>query len=358
MKFKIFSIYEITYKAFVYFVVAGITILSIYYYFSLEDKSDTFIAATLYAMFLFVVGLYLSYMDKKIGDKIYERKTIYMNLWRVEDLLSGENLDFSTSQNTKIAIIAFRVLSGRSEEISNEEKKKAVFQTVSFNNLIEPDIQYRGWQNVKHHYIDENGFVFTPEIDKVEKEYLDLESELQNEITNSINEYIKINQIKLKICSFNELDLLGTNYEEWCDKYIDEDLERKEVVKRFIYGKIESLRVRLDILDIKRIEVEKYYKKCSKKTIWNIKKLEAVYGNKLQNIINSDNNIMQALNEIKSYLDEIQKEQANYNQIEDVGESVEECRAVANDIYLKLLDAEETIMAAIDVVQDDIGKIL
>lgn len=355
MKFKIFSIYELMYKTVTYIIVMGVTIAAICYYFSLGDKSDTFIVATLYAMFLFIVGLYLSYMDKKIGDKIYERRSIYLNLLRIKDLLSEDNLDFSTTRNAKLTIIACRVLSGRSEESSSKEKKTAVFQTISLDNLIEADMRYQRPQNIKHHYIDENGFKFTSKIDKYEKEYLNLELSLQGEITNAINSYIESNQIKLKVLSFNELDLLDTNYEEWCDIYIDEVDERKESAKKYIYEKIESLRTRLDNLEEKRRNIEKYYKKCSKKIAWNIKRIETVYGDRLRHIISSDSNIMQALNEIKECLDEIQREQANYGQINDVEHSVEDCRMAINNLYSKVIEAEESIVASINILQDDIG---
>lgn len=359
MKFKVFSIYEIIYKAIVYFIVISITVASIYYYFSLNDKSDTFIAATLYAMFLFVVGLYLSYMDKKVSDKIYDRRSTYVNLRRVEDLFCSDTLDFSKSQNAKMTIIAFKVLSGRCEassDSSDEVKRKAVFQTASLDSLTAPNLQYQDQNNAKHYYINEDGFVFTKKIIKIEKEYMDLESELQRKITDSINEYIKTNNIKLKILSFNEMDLFDTNYDEWCDKYIDEAEEQKEFTKDFIYKKIESLRVELDLLEVKKRNVEKYYNKCYKKTNWNIKKLEAIYGNRLQYLINYESNIMQALNDINGRLDEMQREQANVSQIDDVGEYIKDCRIAVNDVCSRLQDTEDIIISAIDDLQDNIDK--
>ncbi|WP_302416850.1 hypothetical protein [Blautia marasmi] len=60
MKFKIFSVFEKWYKIYIAIITVGVTAGCFAYYNRLNDKGDTFIMATAYAAFLFVVGLYLS----------------------------------------------------------------------------------------------------------------------------------------------------------------------------------------------------------------------------------------------------------------------------------------------------------
>ncbi len=69
MKFKIFGFVEKSYKIITAFIIMAVSIGCFAYYYNLEDKSDTFIIATVYAAFLFIAGLYLSYMSNSISGK-------------------------------------------------------------------------------------------------------------------------------------------------------------------------------------------------------------------------------------------------------------------------------------------------
>lgn len=82
MKFRIFSLSEKLYKTVTSIITIGVTIGCFLYYNKLDDKSDTFVIATVYAAFLFIVGLYLSYMSNNISNKLIERKNEYIMLRR------------------------------------------------------------------------------------------------------------------------------------------------------------------------------------------------------------------------------------------------------------------------------------
>lgn len=267
MKFNIFSIYEKIYKVLIYFIVGVVTVGDVFYYFSLNDKSDTFIVSILYAMFLFVVGLHLSYMDKKIGDKIYNRRNTYVNLLKVQQLLSIADRSSSNPSRFYNTILLFQLLSGRTEQDPSKEEKI---------NSVNPNLQF---QDKKPLYIEENGFVFLDKINKVEREYTDLKSRLNEKFNKAVSSYFEKNNIKLDIIHFYEDNFLYKNYDEWCDEHIQEDYETKEKVKEYIYKVIESLKNELNILETKENNVKKYYYKCLKKTNQNIKKLESNYGN-------------------------------------------------------------------------------
>lgn len=352
MKFNVFKKTEIIYKPLTYIVVVGTTIWSIICYFDLADKDDSYIPATLYAAFLFIVGIFMSYMDKKIADKIYYRSSTYINLLRVRDLLSPENLDFSTSHNARMTILSFKALSGRCDEEPIKEKRRAVLETLPLDNLIDQKQLHQAPRIQRNNYITEDGFKFTNKIYQIEKEYTDLENKIKCEIADSFNAFLK-NTLNSEKLYFSELDLFNTNYEEWCDENIECTNEQIESAKDFIYKKIDSLREEIDELEIKRIKVQKYYARCYNKLVWNINKLESIYGQQLQHLINSDNNILTALEKINLQLEKIQSIQEDDSKLSDIEDSIDNATLLLKDIQYELVDAEDNIISAIDAVNDD-----
>ncbi len=93
MRFYIFTIWEIIYKKVITVLVAGITIWSVYWYLNLKDKSDTFVVSTVYALFLFIIGIYINTMDKKVNDKFYDREEYYLSLIKLNSVFKTFDLE-------------------------------------------------------------------------------------------------------------------------------------------------------------------------------------------------------------------------------------------------------------------------
>lgn len=296
-------------------------------------------------------------MDKKISDKIYERKNYYFTLLKLKAIFNEDTIDFSTNDSALRVIIAFQVLSGRSEESSKQVKKDAVLRTVSLDSLMNQAIQTHSetlTENKNKHFISENGFVFTKKIKTLEENYLDCCSKIQSKVSNLINEYIEENKVQLKIHGFNEMSLLYTNYEDWCDEnIIDTDENKKEELKKHIYEIIESVRTELDKLELKRKKVSDYYKECGSKVDYNINRMKSTYGNRLQYLINTNNDVMSELININERLDNIEKTQVSYEQVNDIEDSLRDCSLSIEELHSRLLDTEENIINAIDVLQDE-----
>lgn len=128
MKFNIFSLSERYYKIVTGFITIAVTLGCFIYYNNLEDKSDTFVMATLYATFLFIVGLYISYKSNSISDKLYERKSSYITLLRLAELFSSSRMmDLSSYKDVNNAVIAFQVFTGRINEKVSKKKRKRQF---------------------------------------------------------------------------------------------------------------------------------------------------------------------------------------------------------------------------------------
>ena len=87
--------------------------------------------------------------------------------------------------------------------------------------------------------------------------------------------------------------------------------------------------------------------------MWNINKLESIYGQQLQHLINSDNNILTELKQINLQLEEIQSIQEDDSKLSDIEESIDNTTQLLKDIQYKLVDTEDNIISAIKAINDD-----
>lgn len=270
MKFRIFSLSEKWYKIVTSIITIGITLWCFLYYHKLEDKANTFVIGTIYAAFLFIAGLYLSYESNNISNKLYERKNEYIMLKRLDKVFTQSCMTFLNSYgNINLAILSFQVYSGRTNEhVSSDEKKKAVVHTVPLDFMMESQAQIdNNYANKERHYIEELGFEFEPKLQKVEDSYSQEYFKLKASIQEKINVYITDNKIGLnKHGGFFETGLLETNYEEWCNAYVSENsMNKKEDLIQNIYKIIEDHQADLNNLENKKKQLVKYYEKCNKK---------------------------------------------------------------------------------------------
>ncbi len=160
-------------------------------------------------------------MSNNISNKLYERKNEYIMLKRLDKIFTKSCMTSLNSYgNINLAILSFQVCSGRTNEhVSRNEKKKAVVHTVPLDFMMESQAQINNNDTTKEkHYIEEIGFEFETKLQKVENSYNLEYSKLKASIQEKINIYITENEIELNIHGgFFETNLLGTNYEEWCN---------------------------------------------------------------------------------------------------------------------------------------------
>lgn len=132
---------------------------------------------------------------------------------------------------------------------------------------------------------------------------------MKNSIQDEINNYILKNEIKLNIYgSFFELDLLGTNYEVWCNEHVSEEsVDKIEGLIQYIYKVIESKQYDFDTLETKKKQLIKYYKKCNKRIQSNLKRMNDTYGNRIELIINFKEDILIQLETLSEKIDGIEQ---------------------------------------------------
>ena len=362
MKFKIFGLSEKYYKIVTAIVTIVVTMGCFVYYDGLDDKGNTFVVATLYAAFLFIVGLYLSYMSNCISNKLYERKNEYIMLRRLNDIFSTSCMtSLDSYSDISLAVISFQTFSGRTKGyISGDEKKKAISHVVPIEVMIEshPQLNHRNLEQEKR-YIREVGFTFEPKLQKVEDSYKGEYYRLKNSIQDKINEYIAENKIELNTRGgFFEIDLLDTNYEDWCNEYVSEkSSETKENLIEYIYGVINDKQKDFDNLERKKKQLVKYYQKCNKRIQSNLKRMNRTYGNRLDFVINAKEDILE---ELTILFDRIERmERSIESMTSDSMDKISECNENICGLYSALSELYDNIVSEIQVdiemLEEDLG---
>ena len=362
MKFKIFGLSEKYYKIVTAIVTIVVTMGCFVYYAGLDDKGNTFVVATLYAAFLFIDGLYLSYMSNCISNKLYERKNEYIMLRRLNDIFSTSCMtSLDSYSDISLAVISFQTFSGRTTGyISGDEKKKAISHVVPIEVMMEshPQLNHRNLEQEKH-YIREVGFTFEPKLQKVEDSYKGEYYRLKNSIQDKINEYIAENKIELNTRGgFFEINLLDTNYEDWCDEYIcEKSSEKKEALIEYIYGLINDKQNDLENLERKKKQLVKYYQKCNKRIQSNLKRMNRTYGNRLDFVINTKEDILE---ELALLFDRIERIERNIESMtSDSMDRISECNENVCGLYSELSELYENIVSEIQIdiemLEEDLG---
>lgn len=362
MKFKIFGLSEKYYKIVTAIVTTVVTMGCFVYYDGLDDKGNTFVVATLYAAFLFIVGLYLSYMTNCISNKLYERKNEYIMLRRLNDIFSTSCMtSLDSYSDISLAVISFQTFSGRTKGyISGDEKKKAISHVVPIEVMMEshPQLNHRNLEQEKR-YIREVGFTFEPKLQKVEDSYKGEYYRLKNSIQDKINEYIAENKIELNTRGgFFEIDLLDTNYEDWCNEYVSEkSSETKENLIEYIYGVINDKQKDFDNLERKKKQLVKYYQKCNKRIQSNLKRMNRTYGNRLDFVINAKEDILEELTLLFDRIERI--ERSIESMTSDSMDKISECNENICALYSALSELYDNIVSEIQVdiemLEEDLG---
>lgn len=181
---------------------------------------------------------------------------------------------------------------------------------------------------------------------------MNLYRSIKSQFEDIVNTYISENNIQLTIYRFNEWDLLDTDYESWCEKYIkEESRDKKEGLIEFIYKTIGELQEQFNDLESKKFRLIKYYKKCNDHVQKNLKRMKATYGNKLEYIINAKDDVMIELKAISQRLDDIERLISNGTTTEEIYERLEYCNKSVDGLYDKLLETEENLINAMDTMQ-------
>lgn len=322
MDFNATEWFERNYKWISAVIVIAVSIGAVFYYFSLQDKSDTFIAASVYALFLFVAGIYMNYMSNRIADKLQDRIEIYLNLQRVhgffQSILEEKVLDYDA---TKSAIISFRVFTSRTEGMQKEE--------------ITP-------------YIKQLGIKFDAKELEIENIFLEQYSNLSKLITDIVESYIRDNDITITCRYVNIHDIFNFNPDLWCKEYLSNyETDVKKMVN-YIYDEINDLSCDYSNLERLSTKIHKLYFGYFNKAKQNIKHIEKMYGRKFQHIISQQREIQSNFDYMFQLLKKMEEHDSkieNYvDCLEKTSESIDSLCSGVDEIKGIVLDLNDKFL--------------
>lgn len=329
MEFNIIRTWELLYKKIIFILIILISILSMCWYFTSADtqKSDTaYIVSILYALFLFIIGIYDNYMKNKIDEKFYERKAYYLNLLKLKKLFNTMNFEGCSDEDIFNSIIWFKGFTSRPDDMKN----------------IQP-------------YISQQGFKFNDKELTIEDEFIENRQKLIEKLNKEIMKYIKKNSISKK-CPYPKVDKVYFSVEEWCVKYTnltDKDLESME---DYIYKLFSKLQKELDEFEIIMQKVLKQYKSYKIKVEWNIKTIEDIYGPKLKYEFLQEDRFINEIRPIKQLIEDIQRKMcSNDDLLDSISEVKDDILSVHEQIKLLENNLEE-IHTIKDEIIDDLNN--
>ena len=157
---------------------------------------------------------------------------------------------------------------------------------------------------------------------------------------------------------FFELDLLETNYEDWCKEFVsDNNLEKQEDLIEYIYNIINQKQEDFSNLEEKKKDLVKYYKKCHNRIQRNLKRMNHTYGNRLEFVINTKEDVLE---ELRLLLNRVEKIGSDLeSKVSESIEIVDEYDKKICGIYSKIQDLYEDIVSEIQVdiimLEEDLG---
>jgi len=259
MKFYIFSKHERFYKIIAFSLVFIVTIACIYLYINLNNtlKSNelnilTFVLSLFYALLLFIIGIYLTTMQNKIGNLFYRRKQQYRYLKDLRSSYSGKFTLDADAKTLHHTIIFLQVLTGRTDldkkapipqdgfEFTNKYLKlektfleyRASIDKKDFKNQPDQDTEFKLEKSkyksvekkVKNHHLkiikrlDKN-------IIKIEKVYGErLTESLQDEDSLTRNLLILerlLNEVKSSLLNYEDIDQVAQEHSNYLKREME-----------------------------------------------------------------------------------------------------------------------------------------
>lgn len=290
MKFSIFSKYELSYKWVGYFIIAIATAGSYIAYKYFENDDMSFVISILYALFLFVINLYLSNESMNIKNLFYRRKEQYIQLKKLNEL-------YSTGHNLKDDLFMF-VISRKAFMEANNDKKSSP-------------------------YIKENGFNLKSKYINLEAAYLEERQKLNQELNERIANYIETHNLKKKnkfISSSLDPRTIFFNGNEWIENHLDVCENQSEMFLYFIDRLKKDLKKQLKYFGKISKKLQDENNSIREKSKKNMLRIEKIYGDKLIESLNEESSLYSSLSVLENLIRELGREALTYENIETVGE--------------------------------------
>lgn len=255
MDFNATNWLERNYKWVTVIIIFLLSIITAASYFIMNDKSDTFIISMIYALTLFVAGIFINYMANKIEDKIQDRIEIFCNLKRIESCLKHTKETEGFDRRVLGRIDWFQIFTGRLTRTQDDEQKP---------------------------YIIERGVKFISDELIIEDMFREKHTFLLECIRNIIKKYTDEHEITLKTQVVYIDSISNFKPDIWCKVNLTDYKKHGRKMVNYLYGELVKIRDDIDDLEVLGLKVMDLYDCYLAKTRRNIMQIELLYGRKLQ----------------------------------------------------------------------------
>ncbi|SFM42212.1 hypothetical protein SAMN03159341_13226 [Paenibacillus sp. 1_12] len=342
MKYKVFGFHERLHKWLASMSVVFITIGCVVYYlllkkynttdqekinikpskgsffehFLIEFQDSSFILSVVYALFLFMVGLYLTSMSSKVQNLYYRRKEQYKNLKRLNEVLSVEKMNDLSDRGIRSVIITHQGFTGR---ISDQKQRP---------------------------YIQQDGFRYTAKYLKLEESILLEQGSLVEVFNLKLNKYIDCYGLSKKNLNVFITELDTFLYE--IDSWVENRLELTEVqlisFKRFINKIVLAYSKRIRNYTKSKVKLMKIMLRSQRKNKVIISRIEEVYGARLHNDIIFEDNLTQNLYVLENLIKAIDNKILTYDDLQELfSEQNSELLEIIESINSRIYEMKEMI---------------
>lgn len=260
MKFKIFRLQELIYKKVIYTIVTLSTVICIFIYLENRNSDEmAYVLSIFYALFLFIIGLYMNNISAQIQNMFYRRKEQYKSLKSLSEIYKPTTKE---KEDILSFVIMTQALTGRTSEDINP-------------------------------YIKFNGFNYTESYLRLEKSFLKQREELNGLLLDDLNNYISINNLKKKVVNILILDMkkFFDDVDTWTEETLDLTEEETIQFLGFINNFRKENKVRFKNLDKRIYKIRKMMNKTSRKCLDNMIRIEKEYGDRLFESLNEENEL-------------------------------------------------------------------
>jgi hypothetical protein len=317
MKFKIFKLHELIYKKIAYALVFIITVGCIVLYFYKRDSEEiAFIISLFYALFLFIISVYINDMSTKIQNMFHRRKEQYRSLKELAEIYKPTSWD---KDDLLSYVIFAQGMTGRIDD----GKRPPLIRI--------------------------NGFEYTEKYLKLENSFLALRRDLHALLNDEINKYITTHKLIKKVRNLFVHDM--TKFFADVNGWVDEHLELTAEEKTDFFNFIEHLR-KVNKKQFKEWDraikkIKKMIRKTSEKCHANILRIEEVYGEMLLETLSEENELYTNFNVLENLIKEMKDEALIFSNFEEI----------TGEHFDRLHDYLEVIERKLELIKEEVEEI-
>ena len=332
MKLKVFSFQERHYKKLVAFFVVLVTAVSVYFSINYTKNNEqsvgfvTFLVSIAYALFLFIVGLYISTIKGKLDNKFFVAKDHYVTISKLNGLFSSPKNEICNYENTRLFIISHQAFTSR---IDGMEEGKAYIKPTCFSN--------------RQIYL------------KCEFAFLQTYDDFFKKIRNTVSDYTETHEITKKVPypHISNIDRFISNYSAWFSEHFTASDEQVQNFCEFTNELLQSnkgLRLRLWL---QKSAIAKWNQIISKKIKARKGDLESIYGQKLVDALDSEYQLKHIMNALESMLSAIKQQEEDISDISNsIGELHDSIDEKISQISEMLTVESEKLDSVLDQLDD------